>query len=277
MTTGDSQSLQTTNTGCPIKSQLIQLSTISALALAFQHDCRIDDPRWRKPYSNLALMPTDRMGPPPGASPPMRMTASWSESNDPTEYKCAARDPRPMASSPRILRRQATVRRRSFAKKPVSQFIIAPPTQASRRCETQAPLGGKRQALLPFRSLDPFRVLREPDRRRRDEERLSRSEQRTDNKPKHHLTGKAPYKFESVSLQRRVMQTRFGPDAIAGLASAHTKLMRPDGTLTSTATEGPLAARQVSLNKRTPCRNCSPGDSAPLMRLVYRSQGATNS
>ena len=30
-----------------------------------------------KPYSNLALMPTDRMGPPPGASPPMRMTASW--------------------------------------------------------------------------------------------------------------------------------------------------------------------------------------------------------
>src|ERR1700726_3728472 len=28
-------------------------------------------------------MPTERMGPPPGASPPMRMTASWSGSNDP--------------------------------------------------------------------------------------------------------------------------------------------------------------------------------------------------
>jgi hypothetical protein len=52
--------------------------------------------------------------------------------------------------------------------------------------------------LLPFRSLDPFRALREPDRRRRDEERLSRSEQRTANKTKNnHLTGKAPYKFES--------------------------------------------------------------------------------
>ena len=30
-----------------------------------------------------------------------------------------------------------------LCKKPVSQFIIAPRAQASRRCETQAPLGGK--------------------------------------------------------------------------------------------------------------------------------------
>src|SRR5205814_5562302 len=55
------------------------------------------------------------------------------------------------------------------------------------------------KALLAFRSLDPFRALREPDRRRRDEERPSRSEQRTGNKLKtNHLTGKAPYKFESL-------------------------------------------------------------------------------
>ena len=59
--------------------------------------------------------------------------------------------------------------------------------------------------MLAFRSLDPFRALREPDRRRRDEERLSRSEQRTLSKTQNnHLTGKAPYKFESASLQRRV-------------------------------------------------------------------------
>ena len=53
-----------------------------------------------------------------------------------------------------------------------------------------------RQAALAFRSLDPFRALREPDRRRRDEERLSRSEQRTVSKnPQNNLlTGKAPYK-----------------------------------------------------------------------------------
>src|SRR5437879_9768836 len=36
------------------------------------------------------LMPTERMGPPPGASPPMRMTASRSGSNDPTAYKSVA-------------------------------------------------------------------------------------------------------------------------------------------------------------------------------------------
>jgi hypothetical protein len=50
-------------------------------------------------------------------------------------------------------------------------------------------------AALAFRSLDPFRALREPDRRRRDEEGLSRSEQRTVSKTQNNrLTGKAPYK-----------------------------------------------------------------------------------
>src|ERR1700737_5110733 len=61
-----------------------------------------------------------------------------------------------------------------------------------------------RQALLAFRSLDPFRALREPERRRRDEERPSRSEQRTGNKPKTPLDRKSPYKFESGFLQRGV-------------------------------------------------------------------------
>jgi len=61
--------------------------------------------------------------------------------------------------------------------------------------------------MLAFRSLDPFRALREPDRRRRDEERLSRSEQRTLSKTQNnHLTGKAPYKFESGLLQRGVCE-----------------------------------------------------------------------
>src|SRR5206468_2180309 len=65
--------------------------------------------------------------------------------------------------------------------------------------------------MLAFRSLDPFRALREPDRRRRDEERLSRSEQRTLSKTQNnHLTGKAPYKFERgilhlMSPERRML------------------------------------------------------------------------
>src|SRR5580704_5943770 len=151
-------------------------------------------------------MPTERMGPPPGASPPMRMTASWLGSNDPTAYKSVARRCAPMASSPRILNRPTgTVQTLKLCKKPLSQVIIAPRAQASRRCETQATLAASRQAVLPFRSLDPFRALREPDRRRRDEERLfqlrTKNRQQTKND---HLTGKAPYRFESISLQGRV-------------------------------------------------------------------------
>src|ERR1700751_1084898 len=54
----------------------------------------------------------------------------------------------------------------------LSLFILPPRAQASRRCETQAPLkAASRLAPLAFRSLDPFRALRTPDCRRRDEER----------------------------------------------------------------------------------------------------------
>src|SRR5206468_10285921 len=68
--------------------------------------------------------------------------------------------------------------------------LIGPPcAQASRRCETQATL--RRQAAklrcvsVPF---DPFRALREPDRRR-TKNGLSRSEQRTVSKPKRTISG----------------------------------------------------------------------------------------
>ena len=100
--------------------------------------------------------------------------------------------------------------------------------------------------MLPFRSLDPFRPLREPDRRRRDEERLSRSEQRTANKPKDHLTGKAPYRFESGSLQQRVQK---GLSAMRN-GGSHPTLRRvcaERGRLTETqkAQLGPDGARSL--------------------------------
>jgi hypothetical protein len=47
-------------------------------------------------------MPTERMGPPPGASPPMRMTASWSGSKRTYRIQVCRAKMRPMASSPRI-------------------------------------------------------------------------------------------------------------------------------------------------------------------------------
>ena len=76
-----------------------------------------------------------------------------------------------------------------------------------------------RQAALAFRSLDPSRTLREPDRRRQDEERPSRSKQRTFSKSKRDLlTRKAPFKFESSSHHRRVHgEPDFFDDAGCGL------------------------------------------------------------
>src|SRR5580704_904154 len=97
-----------------------------------------------------------------------------------------------------------------------------------------------RQAMLAFRSLDPFRALREPDRRRRDEERLSRSEQRTLSKTQNnHLTGKAPYKsranrdVDDLALISRGSQDRRGRDRRGGRASSvttgpHTLLRNPE-------------------------------------------------
>src|ERR1700730_14061451 len=59
--------------------------------------------------------------------------------------------------------------------------------------------------MLAFRSLDPFRALREPDPRRRDEKRpFPLRTKNCQHNPNNRLTGKAPYKFESISLQRRV-------------------------------------------------------------------------
>src|SRR5438128_2197565 len=73
--------------------------------------------------------------------------------------------------------------------KPISLFIVPPRAQASRRCETTSDAkAASRQAPLAFRSLDPFRALRELDRRRRDEERPFPL------RTKNRLTGRAPYK-----------------------------------------------------------------------------------
>src|SRR5580704_2863463 len=78
----------------------------------------------------------------------MRMTASWSGSNDPTAYKSVTRRSVPngeLPSDPQQTDRQAPTRHRNYAK--------SPSCNSSSRSE--------------------------PDRRRRDEERLYRSEQKS--------------------------------------------------------------------------------------------------
>ena len=123
----------------------------------------------------MALMPTGRMGPPPGASPPMRMTASWSGSERTYRIQVCGVKLRRNGELPSDLYEdiQQPSQTPELRRNALSLFIVPPRAQASRRCETHAPLGGKPPALLAFRSLDPFRALREPDRRRRDEERPS--------------------------------------------------------------------------------------------------------
>src|SRR4051794_5017674 len=87
-------------------------------------------------------MPTERMGPPPGASPPMRMTASWSGSNDPTAYNLWHEDA-PNGELPSDPHKHRHPPEPGAMQKAPSQFIVAARAQASRRCETQAPLSGK--------------------------------------------------------------------------------------------------------------------------------------
>ena len=92
----------------------------SALALVFRWRAESTIRGGGKPYSNMATdMPTRRMDPPPAASSPMRMTASWSGSNDPTAYKSVARRSVPngeLPSDPQHTGRQAPIRHRSYAK-----------------------------------------------------------------------------------------------------------------------------------------------------------------
>jgi hypothetical protein len=88
----------------------------SALALAFQPTAELTIRGGGKPYSNMALMPSERMGLPPGAPPPMRMTASWLGQTILPNTSLRHQNP-PIARSPRILRRQPASNAGAFAKK----------------------------------------------------------------------------------------------------------------------------------------------------------------
>src|SRR5215469_14407924 len=80
---------------------------------------------------------------------------------------------RPMASTPRIVTQTGAITRRTGKKSPARVHRPAACSGVKALPNTSDAKAASRQALLPFRSLDPFRALREPDRRRRDEERVS--------------------------------------------------------------------------------------------------------
>src|SRR6516165_8071566 len=126
-------------------------------------------------------MPTERMGPPPGALPPMRMTASWLGPEVDLPNTSLWRQKMPQWRAP--------LGSRSYAKAPVAVHHRSACSGVKALRNTSV---AKRQAAklwLAFRSLDLFRALREPDRRRRDEERPFRSEQKTATNQNDYLTG----------------------------------------------------------------------------------------
>src|SRR6267378_4580956 len=111
-------------------------------------------------------------GPPPGASPPMRMTASWSGSKRTYRIQVCGAKMRPNGELPSD--HYADRRRKTPELRRKAHLTVHPPSACSgvkALRNTSDAKAARRQAPLAFRSLDPFRALREPDRRRRDEER----------------------------------------------------------------------------------------------------------
>jgi len=187
-------------------------------------------------------MPTERMGPPPGALPPMRMTASWSGSDRTYRIQVGGAKMRPNGKLPSNhhsdRRRQTLELRRKARLPPVHPPFACSGVKALRN--TSLAKAASRQAALAFRSLDPFRALREPDRRRRDGERPSRSEQRTLSKnQKQRLDRKSP-------IQVRILLPPAG-------SPLRTRLPRP-GLSRCAAPPGSSTAIMMAGQFVGPCR-----------------------
>src|ERR1700741_1635805 len=155
----------------------------------------------------MALMPTGRMGPPPGALPPMRMIASWSGSKRTYRIQVCGTKMCPTASSPSDPPRSDT----------------QPPTR--HEAMQKARLAVHRRS-----ACSGVKALRNTSDARRHAAKLcyrfghlppsarsanliagdgtkngfpAPNKEPTINQ-NYYLTAKAPYKFESVSLQRGV-------------------------------------------------------------------------
>ena len=115
-----------------------------------------------------------------------------------------------MASSPRILNRQTGIQTPKPCKKPLSQLIVAPRAQASRRRETQATLGGQAAKLCyRFGPLTPSARSANLIAGDGTKNGLSRSEQRTGSKTqKQPLDRKSPIQVYCELRSRRMKKCR---------------------------------------------------------------------
>jgi hypothetical protein len=158
------------------------------------------------------------MGPPPGASPPMRMTASWSGSNDPTAYKSVARRCAlngELPSDPQQTDRQAPTRARSYAKARLAVHRRSACSGVKALRNTSDARRHAAKLCYRFGPLTPSARSANLIAGDGTKNGLSRSEQKTVSTTQNNrLTGKAPYRFESPSLQWRVRCAAGNPSIV---------------------------------------------------------------
>src|SRR6516225_5190309 len=117
-----------------------------------------------------------------------------------------------MASSPRILNRPTgTNQTPRYAKSPSRSSSSL--RVLRRQGAAKHKLARRQAAKLCYRfgPLTPFCALREPDRSDGTKNGFPAPNKEPTTNQKHNLTGKVPYRFESISLQRRVSYIRPAP------------------------------------------------------------------
>jgi hypothetical protein len=118
-------------------------SALFGARAGFSADCRIDDPRWREAVSRTwhRCRPREWARRPELAADAhdcIMVRIQTDLPNTSLRREDAAQWQAPLGSSADRHRQTP-----ELCKRPLSQFIIPPRAQASRRCETQATLGGK--------------------------------------------------------------------------------------------------------------------------------------
>src|SRR5271169_5203484 len=152
------------------------------------------------------MMPTERMGPPPGASSPMRMTASWSGSE--WTYRIQVRDVKMRRNGelPSDHTQIGNVRRPSSAGKAHLAVHHRSACSGVKALRNTSP--AKRQAAklcYRFGPLTPSARSANLIAGDGTKNGFPAPNKEPPTNQKHHLTGKAPYRFESFSLQRKVL------------------------------------------------------------------------
>src|SRR5580700_2827530 len=146
----------------------------------------------------------------------MRMTASWSGSERTYRIQVCGVKMRPNGELPSDLYgdiHQSSSHAGASQKRPLAVHRPSACSGVKALRNTSDAKRQSRQALLAFRSLDPFRALREPDRRRRDEERpFPAPNKDCQQKPKQQSQINCPVRAKSPLTGESPIQVTCEPD-----------------------------------------------------------------